>query len=325
MARRRLTPRQTERIAERQRRRLQGETASADTSELGPEQPGTVVARFGATLHVEDAQRNVVLCTARQNVGDLVCGDRALWRAGAERGVVVALFPRTTLLSRLDTLGHTRLIAANVDSMFVVLAPLPAVSAALLDGYLVAATLANITPVIVVNKCDLLDADARAAWERDLDVYRRIGYAVHFVSTTRGDGLDELLPRFAAHTSVVVGHSGVGKSSLLKRLLPGVDIAIGDVSVAGLGKHTTTVTRLYHLAPSGAVIDSPGVRDFTPGRFAPADAARGFVEFAPHLGQCKFGDCRHTVEPGCAILAAVRRGEIDARRVASYRRLLKED
>lgn len=323
MARRRLTTRQNDRIAERHRRRLRRETPASDNGDLGPETPGTIVANLGANLHVEDEHQRVHLCSARQNLGDVVCGDRVLWRAGAQGNVVVALFPRDRLLSRHDTLGHTRLVAANIDRMFVVLAPLPAVSATLLDGYLVAATLARITPIIVINKCDLLDADARATWERDLDASRRIGYAVHFISTRRGDGLDALLPQFENHTSVVVGHSGVGKSSLLKMLLPEAEIAVGEMSGAGHGKHTTTVARLYRLPHSGAVIDSPGVRDFTPGRFEPAQAARGFVEFIPLLGQCKFTDCRHTVEPGCAILAAVRRGEIDARRLASYHRLLK--
>jgi ribosome biogenesis GTPase len=326
MSRRKLTERQTALIKQRQQSRIQRPGKARDAQDtdtnLGPEQSGVVVAHHGANLQVEDERHSVTRCTARQNLGDLVCGDRVLWRAGLESGVVVALLPRSTELTRTDTYGNAQLVAANVDRLFVVIAPVPDVSASLLDNYLVAAELSRITPVIIVNKSDLLDADARIRWESDMDVYRRCGYAVRFISTHDAASKSVLADAFAGHCGIVVGHSGVGKSSLLRLVLPDHDIAVGDVSTAGLGKHTTTVARLYHLPGGGDVIDSPGVREFRLGHISADQAAHGFVEFAPRLGGCKYRDCRHTVEPGCAVLAAVSDGSIDARRHRRYVELL---
>lgn len=326
MSRRRLSERQSSRIKERQQSRLQNRNAARDAppedDNLGPEQTGVVVANHGANLQIEDEQHHVTRCTARQNLGDLVCGDRVLWRGAGDGGVVVALLPRTTELARTDSHGNLQLVAANIDRLFVVIAPVPEVSASLLDSYLVAAELSAITPVVIVNKADLLDAGARSLWEIDMEIYRRIGYTVEFLNTRDAPGAATLTRLFAGHRGIVVGHSGVGKSSLLRLVLPDLDIAVGDVSTAGLGKHTTTVARLYRLPAGGGVIDSPGVREFRLGHVSGPDAARGYVEFHPHLGRCKFTDCLHTVEPGCAILRAAQRGEIDARRLASYHRLI---
>jgi ribosome biogenesis GTPase len=325
MRRRKLSERQREIIRQRQQQRLARARAGAeserDDADLGPEQHGTVVAHYGANLHVDDGHGDVVLCSARSNLGELVCGDEVVWRAAADGGVVVALAPRRTLLVRSDVYGKMKPVAANVDRMLVVVAPVPEVSENLLDGYLVAAELCAIEPVIVVNKCDLLTDAARAAWEQRMGVYRRIGYRVLFVSTRRDGGAAGLATELSGRTAIVVGHSGVGKSSLLKTLLPDADIAIGDVSAAGLGKHTTTVARLYRLPGGGRVIDSPGVRDFKLGHIEARDAQRGYAEFRPFLGHCRFGDCTHTVEPGCALIAAAQRGAIDAARLLSYQRL----
>ena len=331
MSKRKLTPRQTERVREHHQQRLTRSaarsasraTSDEELADLGPEQPGIVIANFGASLEIEDAQGNVVLCNTRQNLGDVYCGDDIVWRAGSGGGVVVAVRTRRSLLARSDTYGQIKPVAANVDIMVVVIAPLPAVSEYLLDGYVVAAELYKVRPLIVVNKGDLLDAAARSAFEQRMEVYRRIGYEVVFVSTQLGEGLAQMGARLAQHTSVVVGHSGVGKSSLLKTLLPGVDIAIGDVSVTGLGKHTTTTTRLYHFGDHARLIDSPGVRDFKLGHISVEQAALGFAEFRPYLGQCKFTDCRHTVEPACAIRAALQAGHITPARYASYQRFLE--
>jgi len=368
MSKRKLTPRQTERVREHHQQRLtRSATRSAaratsedDLADLGPEQPGVVIANFGASLEIEETHGNIILCNTRQNLGDVFCGDdiawragsgdgrnaggRALhegprhegrdpapdaarqdivWRAGSGSGVVVAVRPRRSLLARSDAYGQVKPVAANVDLMVVVIAPLPAVSEHLLDGYLVAAELYTVRPLIVVNKGDLLDAPARSAFEQRMEVYRRIGYDVVFVSTRQGEGLEQVRTRLAQHTSVVVGHSGVGKSSLLKTLLPDIDIAIGDVSVTGLGKHTTTTTRLYHFGDHARLIDSPGVRDFKLGHISVEEAAQGFAEFRPYLGQCKFTDCRHTVEPACAIRAAHQAGHIAPARYASYQRFLE--
>lgn len=296
-----------------------------DNNNLGPEQPGVVVANFGASLEVESAPGVITLCSVRQNLGEPVCGDEVVWRAernGHDGGVVVALQPRRTLLVRADAYGHIKIIAANIDLLLVVIAPLPEVSENLLDAYLVATELCGVTPLIVVNKCDLLDEKQRAAWEQRMNVYRAIGYDVMFTNTRDASLQSALRARLQNHTSAVVGHSGVGKSSLLKSLLPDLDIAIGDVSVTGLGRHTTSTARLYHLQHETRLIDSPGVRDVKLTHISAEQAEHGFREFRPYLGQCKFKDCRHTVEPGCAILAAQRAGHIAQARLASYHKLL---
>lgn len=330
MSKRKLTPRQTERVREHHQQRLTRSAARSasratpddELTDLGPEQPGVVIANFGASLEIEDTQGNIILCNTRQNLGDVFCGDEIAWRAGNSGGVVVAVHPRRSLLARSDAYGQIKPVAANVDVMVVVIAPLPAVSEHLLDGYLVAAELYGIRPLIVVNKSDLLDAATRNAFEVRMEIYRRIGYEVAFVSTVRGENLLQVQQLLAQCTSVVVGHSGVGKSSLLKTIMPDLDIAIGDVSVTGLGKHTTTTTRLYRFGDHARLIDSPGVRDFKLGHISAGQAALGFAEFRPYLGQCKFTDCRHTVEPGCAIRAAQQAGNIAATRYLSYQRFL---
>ncbi len=327
MSRRKLTERQSALIKQRQQSRIQRRSrpAGKDTDEslLGPEQNGVVVANHGANLQVERDDHSVATCTVRQNLGDLVCGDRVLWRAGPDSGVVVALYPRDTELVRTDVRGTVQIVAANIDRIFVVIAPVPEVSTNLLDNYLVAAELSRITPVILVNKSDVIGTDVRESWQSAMDVYRRCGYAVHFVSTRDPNSADQLSQLFSGHRAIVVGHSGVGKSSLLRRVLPGQEIAVGEVSVAGLGKHTTTVARLYHLPGGGHIIDSPGVREFRLGYITEDQAVHGFVEFRPWLGQCKFRDCRHTVEPGCAIRTAVANGSIDERRHRHYVALLE--
>ena len=330
MSKRKLTERQTERVREHHQKRLTRSAARSasratpdeELTDMGAEQPGVVIANFGASLEIEDAQGNVILCNTRQNLGDVFCGDDVAWRAGNGGGVVVAVLPRRTLLARSDVYGQIKPVAANVDVMVVVIAPLPGVSEHLLDGYLVAAELYGVRPLIVVNKSDLLDAAARSAFEQRMDVYRQIGYDVVFVSTRRGENLLQVQQLLAQHTNVVVGHSGVGKSSLLKTIMPDLDIAIGDVSITGLGKHTTTTTRLYNFGDHARLIDSPGVRDFKLGHISIEQAASGFAEFRPYLGQCKFTDCRHTVEPGCAIRTAHQAGHIAPARYISYQRFL---
>lgn len=326
MGRRKLSPRQTERAQQQQQQRRarsqSPEGTASEIGDLGPEQPGVVVANFGASLEVESAPGVITLCSVRQNLGEPVCGDEVVWRAGSDGGVVVALQPRRTLLVRADAYGHIKIIAANIDLLLVVIAPLPEVSENLLDAYLVATELCGVTPLIVVNKCDLLDAKQRAAWEQRMNVYRAIGYDVMFTNTRDASLQSALRARLQNHTSAVVGHSGVGKSSLLKSLLPDLDIAIGDVSVTGLGRHTTSTARLYHLQHETRLIDSPGVRDVKLTHISAEQAEHGFREFRPYLGQCKFKDCRHTVEPGCAILAAQRAGHIAQSRLASYHKLL---
>ena len=332
MVRRYLSERQRERIRQTQEQRRQRATERSDhradeldKAGLGAEQPGLVIANYGPALIVESSQGDWYRCSVRQHLGTLVCGDRVLWQpagAGEGEGVVIALEERRSLLSRPDYSGRPRPMAANLDQLVVVMAPQPLPQDSLIDSYLVASATIGVETLLLVNKIDLLDTAGIAEWEARLAIYRRIGYALLFASTHTAHGLDALRDRLKERTSILVGQSGVGKSSLIKALLPDLEIRIQALSAAtGLGTHATSTAMLYHLPDGGDLIDSPGVRGFTLGTLDSAVLEQGFVEFAPYLGRCRFSDCSHTVEPGCALLAAVERGDIDPRRLQSYHQL----
>ena len=284
---------------------------------------GLVIVNYGKSALVEDDAGCLYRCVARRSLRQVVSGDRVAWEpVGAQEGVIVAIEPRHTVLQRADGANRTRALAANIDRIVIVVAPLPAHDASLIDRYLVAAELAGATPLLVVNKSDLLDPrdDAPAEGLRE---YAAIGYDTLLTSVRETTGIDALAQALVNRTSILVGQSGVGKSSLIKCLLPELDIQIGKLSDAsGQGRHTTTTTTLYHLPQGGDLIDSPGVRDFRLGETAAADLARGFREFRSYLGLCRFQDCRHLAEPGCAVKEAMREGAIGERRLASYRDLV---
>lgn len=286
---------------------------------------GLVIVNYGKNLLLEDASGALSLCVWRRGIDTPVCGDRVRWlRSGVDEGVVEAVEERRTLLSRAAGNSRQKPLAANIDQVIIEAATEPALDSFLIDKYTVAAELAGATPLIVINKCDLLDDDDRHRIDSLLEEYRTIGYRCLFTSAKFDTGIEAFRNELEERTSILVGQSGVGKSSLIKRLLPDLEIATGRLSTAsGQGKHTTTATTLYHLPCGGNLIDSPGVRDFHLGSVEPADLARGFREFHPVLGHCRFSDCLHRGEPDCAVTAALERGEISARRMESYRRLLE--
>ncbi len=288
-------------------------------------QPGQVLAHHGQTSLVEAENGDVVRCSTRRSLPRTVSGDRVLWQASSPReGVITTVLERDTVLSRPDQNNRVRPVAANIDQIVVVIASKPSFEYGMLDRYLVAAELIGAQPVIVVNKSDTLDHDSRSKLEERLQVYKRIGYALLFTSTRSTDGLRDLHQQLKTHTSVLVGQSGVGKSSLIQSLLPELDIRTGSLSqVTGLGRHTTTVAMLYHLPDGGDLIDSPGVRDFNLVKVPAAELEHGFREFRPYLGQCRFHNCRHVSEPGCAIQMAAREGQIVERRLENYCKLVR--
>jgi ribosome biogenesis GTPase len=178
--------------------------------------------------------------------------------------------------------------------------------------------------LIVINKSDLLTPETRGNIEAQLADYTALGYDVLFTSALHNTGIEAFAKHLTGRTSILVGQSGVGKSSLIQRLLPDRDITVGRLSTAsGLGRHTTTATTLYRLPCGGRLIDSPGVRDFRLGKVSAASLGGGFREFTPYLGQCRFNDCRHHSEPGCAVRAALAAGSISMRRMESYLRLMQ--
>ncbi|HEY5790530.1 MAG TPA: small ribosomal subunit biogenesis GTPase RsgA [Gammaproteobacteria bacterium] len=330
MTKRRLSGQQKRRIHELQQARLARTSERAErraqrleASGLGPEQGGRVRVNFGSTLVVEDAAGRLVTCSARQNLGPIVCGDRVAWQASPlGEGVVSAVAPRQGCLLRPDARGELRPIAANLDRLVLVIAPRPPFDEAQIDRYLVAAELTGIPATLLLNKVDLLDPGERSAADARLAGYQRVGYPLLHASCASAHGLDELRAALAHGSSILLGQSGVGKSSLVNHLVPGRDVRTGELSATGAqGTHTTSATTLYHLPGGGELIDSPGVWEFSPPLSDPEQLAHGFVEFRAHLGRCRFSNCRHASEPGCALQQAVDDGEVEARRLASYRAL----
>lgn len=253
-----------------------------------------------------------------------MCGDRILFESGSSRdGVITQVLDRSSTLVRPDRSGRIKPVAANIDQIVIVIASKPSFQMNMLDRYLVAAELINATPIIVINKQDLLNQDSQSRVEKRLGTYLTLGYQVVFTSTLTTGGLKTLHQQLRQHTSVLVGQSGVGKSSLVQALLPEQDIRTGRLSnVTGLGRHTTTTTTLYHLPDSGDLIDSPGVREFSLWPVDIRELAYGFIEFRPHLGHCRFHNCLHNGEPGCQLTEAVRANEVSADRLSNYRDLL---
>ncbi len=293
-------------------------------SELGPEQEGRLITNYGASVDVEDESGVIHRCAYRQNLESLVSGDKVVWQqAHDQRGVVIAVMERTSLLARPDYAGNKKPVAANIDQIIIVSASKPGLNEGLIDRYLLAAENIHIAPVILLNKVDLLDDKTLADYKERLIDYERIGYRVIYASTKQEHGLDALQKTLEKKTSILVGRSGVGKSSLVNRILPEAEAKTGKVSEAtGKGKHTTSAARLYHLACGGELIDSPGVREFGLWNLNRDEATYGFIEFREFIGACKFSNCTHIHEPGCAIQEAIDEGKISSRRFESYHRII---
>jgi ribosome biogenesis GTPase len=288
-----------------------------------PGLPGRVVAAHGRRVVVEDAGGVTHPCVLRGRRLRAVCGDRVRWEPQdtGRDGVVIATEPRSNALQRPDSRGRTEVLAANVTQLVAVCAERPPPDPALVDRYLAAAELMPCKALVLFHKVDLVADAAPAPWIAGLE---RLGYAVLRTSVRTNAGLDVLRRTLEGHTSILVGQSGVGKSSLLNALVPGLDAATAVLSAAtGLGRHTTSAAVLHRLPTGGAIIDSPGVRDHAPAPIPPREVVRGFIEFAEPALECRFADCLHRDEPGCGVKTAVGAGRISARRYESYLGLLR--
>lgn len=297
-------------------------------SSLGAEEPAIVISRFGQHADVEVGSGEIIRCNIRRTVQSLVTGDKVIVRqaqddGSAIGGVVEAVHPRTSSLTRPDLYDGVKIIAANIDQILIVTSVVPAFTTQIIDRYLVASEDTGIKPVIILNKMDLLDEDSRNDIEQALKRYESLGYPVYQVSSKSKEGIETLQGLLKDKISVFVGQSGVGKSSMINALLPDAELLTGDVSEnSGLGQHTTTTARLLHLPSGGDLIDSPGVREFALWHL-PADRVSWcFVEFRDYLGTCKFRDCKHQDDPGCSIREALEDGKIHQDRFNNYHRII---
>ncbi len=288
---------------------------------------GRVVVNYGGRCLVETVDGSLIRCRSPRKLGQPVCGDFVRWQdvTGQEQGLLTELIARRNELLRHDLHAGSRVLAANLDIIFIVIAARPEPDLSLVDRYLVGAEVLGLNPVLVFNKADLLTHGERNQWEVALREFVQLGYKLIWCSTKTRSGLAELNEQLRDRTGIIVGQSGVGKSSLVDALIPDVSLRVQALSEAsGEGQHTTTSTYLYTLPDQhGCVIDSPGVRDFRLWPMPPAELARGFPEMRMLQGECRFLDCKHMKEPGCVIKQKVESGDISARRYASYANLVE--
>jgi ribosome biogenesis GTPase len=249
-----------------------------------------------------------------------VCGDQVQCEPDAQHGElrISGVLPRRTALYRSSARGRSELIAANVSLLLVVLAALPEPDLFVADRYLAAAECGGMRAALLLNKCELALAPEL---QEQLQALVTAGYELLRCSAQSGAGLDALATRLAGETAMLVGQSGVGKSSILQLLVPDSGALVGDLMRDEEGRHTTTTSRLHRLPGGGELIDSPGVRDFAPAIEQLDASTCGFIEIARLAPQCRFSDCAHLREPGCAVRAAVDSGALCARRYESFRRL----
>lgn len=296
---------------------------------LFAEEKGLIVGRFGQHADVRTASDEVVRCHIRRTVEGVVCGDKVMFRKSKEAGsaiggVVELVEPRTSLLTRPDYYDGIKEVAANIDQIFIVSSIKPALSTNIIDRYLVASEDVGITPIILINKMDLLDEKNRPEVEQIADNYRQIGYDVILLSCKSLEGLELLTQSLHQRVNIFVGQSGVGKSSLVNALLPEAQEITNVISEqSGLGQHTTTSAKLLRLACGGELIDSPGVREFGLWHLADDKVTWGFKEFRDYIGGCKFRDCKHADDPGCLIRDAVEGGAIHSFRFDNYHSILR--
>lgn len=316
----RLSKQQQRQIARRQR------TRAAEDDSL---ERGIVVTHHGHDLLIEDTVHQLHRGRARRTVGRLTTGDRIRWHRDDQEDVVIEQREdRRNLLIRPDAYGKKKMMAANIDQVLVVTSILPWMNPEVVERTLVAVFALPARPVIVLNKADLLPelaGDQREAIEATVALWASLGFEVIRTSIKSGEGIELLRDRLHDQVTLMVGLSGVGKTSLTRELTPKAsEAAVGEISAFNReGTHTTRASTLYRFPDGeGGLIDAPGVRDFPLETVSTEALAEGFPEIDTAAAYCRFNDCRHRNEPGCAVREAAERGEILARRLAQYQALL---
>lgn len=327
MSKRRLTQRQLTRIRKQQHQRLLHDN-SADSELYGPQLDGTVVSHLGQQIEVETLSKPKTRqrCFYRSALNKLAVGDRVIWRQGKKDvGLVEAVQNRASELCRPDPYGDKKTIAANVDLIAIVVASRPKPKLQLIDRYLVACETQAIKTILVLNKMDQISHQGALEIETIQRLYTPLGYKIFSTSAINHSGMDQLESFLSQHTSVFVGQSGVGKSSLTNALIPEASVGVGELSAGHeTGSHTTSASSLFHLPEGGQIIDSPGLREFGLWDLSKQSILEGFVELRPYIGHCKFRNCEHDKEPNCAILAACEAGHISPERMESFLALRTE-
>lgn len=278
---------------------------------------GLVVSSYGKRYEIELADKSRISCVTRGKKNDLACGDQVNIKLTATaEGVVESSLTRNSLLYRSNSI-KSKILASNVTQIVIVLATQPSFYEALLNRCLIAAEAASIAPLIVLNKCDLPDVDNAKS---KLQLYTDLGYKVVHLSAKKD--IHIMREYLTNHQSVLVGQSGMGKSTIINALLPDMNVKTQDIStVLDSGKHTTTATHLYHLNESSNLIDSPGLQEFGLNHLSNEQIELAFKEFRPFLGKCRFNNCRHSHEPDCAVLNAVKADKITTTRLRFYQQL----
>ena len=293
--------------------------ASKAESELDDEKEyqGIVITRYGQRQLVEDENGIVFQSVSRQNIGFSVAGDKILFqKTKHDDAIVTAIYPRDNELKRQD-----KLIAANIDQLWLVVAIEPHYEFELIDRYLIIAENSNLPIGIIVNKIEL--STTKSKTENDFLNYQSLGYDVHFLSVKKQINLDFFKEQLVNKSHIFLGQSGVGKSSLINSLIPDLQLRVNEISSKSkLGKHTTTNTTIYHIPSGGDLIDSPGVREFQLDSLTELEIKSGFKEFRALSDACRFRDCRHINEPNCAIKESLNQGKINPNRYQSYLNIL---
>ncbi len=317
MSKRRISLQQSNRIQQKQTRYQH--RIDLDTNNTLME--GLVIKRYSRLALIEDIQGNRLRCSIRPDIHSLVAGDRVVWQSeGNNQGVILSVSPRTSVLNRPDARGVIKPVAANITQVMIVVAPIPEISWTLLDSYLIMAETLRLNACIVFNKTDLPCDEVK---HQILSIYEPLGYSIVFISKQCADHDDLLAQSLNGQTSVFVGQSGVGKSSIISRILPSeLDIQTGEVSEhSNLGCHTTSNSCLYHLTGGGHLIDSPGVRELNLHDLPVRNITDGFREFRAFMSQCQFRNCNHLDAPRCAVQKALNEGLVSQARYDSYVKL----